>query len=421
MLALDGIPLRVVEAARARGAFRDWPGEVPLVSTFPSLTNVAFTAILQPFGVEPAHGYEVQYFDRKRNAVVGHSPVRYHDRLFPWRNLFDNTSTTVKGKLAIYTRPRFHARRAVEEAAATLLESPKELVLSHVGATDALLHIRGDAAVVDFVVELDRRLILLKQQHVRARGRPLRLVLLSDHGNGRRKVHLAAQLRQPLREAGLRPADSLGAPDDVVAATFGIVSYGALFTRPPQAETAARAIVQHPAVELANWISGESEVTVVSPAGEAVIRWKEGADERSFAYEARRRDPLRFASARAALAERRLLDEDGFAGATDWLEASIRLEYPDALRRVVDGLTSSLVENRATVLLSLQPGFAWGWRSAHASSRFTGGLLEGTHGGLDRDSSLGFFLTDDPLLNDRPALHAAEALEAVVPLHSCTE
>jgi hypothetical protein len=41
--------------------------------------------------------------------------------------------------------------------------------------------------------------------------------------------------------------------------------------------------------------------------------------------------------------------------------------------------------------------------------------LEGTHGGLDRISSLAFFLTDDPLLQPSTAISITDALAAFEP------
>ena len=41
---------------------------LPLVSTFPSVTNVSFTAMFEPFGIPRALGYEIQHFDRERIA-----------------------------------------------------------------------------------------------------------------------------------------------------------------------------------------------------------------------------------------------------------------------------------------------------------------------------------------------------------------
>ena len=92
------------------------PDPQPMISTFPSVTNVAFTAILSPFGVDLAGGYEVAFFDLKENKVIGGSPFGYEDRLFAWRDAFDVTSRTVGSKFKTYTRPRKVSLDAVVKA-----------------------------------------------------------------------------------------------------------------------------------------------------------------------------------------------------------------------------------------------------------------------------------------------------------------
>jgi len=419
VLALDGVPLRAIEQARARGAFEGWPEALPLVSTFPSLTNVAFTAMFQPMGVEPARGYEVQHFDIEKNSMTGKNPFKYEERLFAWRDIFDVTGRSVGGKLSIYTSPVKSVWKEIELTEEHLLDSPKELVLAHIGATDALIHLRGVDRIVDLLVELDEYLVGLRQRHLEQTGRGLRFVLLSDHGNTSGKVRAARGIPKTLREAGLRLVSHLEEPNDVVAPTFGLVSYGALYLYPERAGLAARAVVRHEAVEIAAWVSGDSEVRVVSDVGEAKIRWRDTPEGRELAYLTGGFDPLKLEGSRARLLSQGLVDSEGFAPQQAWLAASALADYPAALSRLVDSLTAPWVENHGTVMFSLAPGYAWGWRSAHASSLFTGGRIEGTHGGLDRDSSLAFYLADDPELTSGVPKSAVTALAEVADMNTC--
>jgi hypothetical protein len=93
------------------------------------------------------------------------------------------------------------------------------------------------------------------------------------------------------------------------------------------------------------------------------------------------------------------------------LVASADATYPDAPRRIVDALTGTHVENVASVVFSIEPGRAWGRKAGYFGARLKGGLLEGTHGGLDSGSSRGFFLVNDPALDPGRAVSAAEALD----------
>jgi hypothetical protein len=415
ILALDGVSYRTVVAAKEQGAFAGWQQPVPMVSTFPSVTNVAFTALFHRFGAEPAEGYEVSHFSRHENEVVGGSLIGYQQRLNSWRDQFHLTCRAIGCKLAAYTSPRRVSRNELVETEHMLLDSSGDVLLAHIGATDALIHIRGEDAAIRLLHEIDSWLAELKRRHLAECDRPLRVVILSDHGNSDTKIRMSSGIRRRLRKEGLNVVSHLGGPDDVVAPTFGLVSYGALFLQPGRAERAARAVVDHFSVDLAAWLSDENEISVISADGEARIEWRQGRLERLFRYEPLAGDPLRLRQALADLSSSDSFDDARFASESEWFHASSLSDFPDAPRRLVDALTGPYVNNKATVIFSLKPGYAWGWKSAHVSSKLNGGRLEGTHGGLDRISSLAFFLTDDPLLQPSAAIPITEGLAAFEP------
>jgi len=422
VLAIDGVPLRVLIQAREMGAFADFPAPQPMISTFPSVTNVAFTAILAPFGVDPAGGYEVAFFDLKQNKVVGSTPFGYEERLFAWRDAFDVTSRTIGSKFKTYTQPKKVSLEAVAKAEQVLYEkTSKDLVLAHVGAADAMIHLRGDKAILDLMLELDGRIQQIKERHQATFGRPLRIVMLSDHGNSAIKIHRAKGIRKVLRKADLEVVKHLGdEKGQVVAPTFGIVGYGALFMHQEDAETAGRATVHNPRVDVAAWLSNPKEMFVVSDAGLAVVHWRRNRDGGwRLSYVPVDGDPLEYESVVERLQATGRLDRDGFADEDDWFLETVSSEYPDGLRRLIHSLTGTYVENFATVVFSLKPGFAWGWTSAHLSSKLSGGRLEGTHGGLDADSTVGFFMTDDPDFQPATAVRAEQALAPFAGLNDC--
>jgi hypothetical protein len=353
--------------------------------------------------------------------VFGGSPKGYADRLFAWRDVFDVTGRSVGGKLAIYTGPLRAARDELEEGERVLFGSQEELIFVHVGATDAALHLKGYPQLVDFLVELDVWLQQLVARHRAELGRELRLVLLSDHGNTDEKVRRVSGIRTALRDVGFETREHLIDPPDIVAVTFGIVSFGALFlAEPDRAEVASRAVAGVEGVDLATWRAGDALVRVVSSRGDADIEWQDRSDGRYYRYRDTG-DPLEYGPLREQLSAEGKLDGEGFAHGDDWLVLSVDSPYPGALRRLAEAAMAEFVTNHATVLLSTLPGYAWGLRSAHWSARLAGGKLEGTHGALGRASSLGFFLTDDPGLIDRPAYHAADVLLPFAETGACLQ
>jgi len=236
----------------------------------------------------------------------------------------------------------------------------------------------------------------LARRHEMIRGRPLRLIVCSDHGNSTGEVFHSKGLHELLEDAGLRVNSALERPNDVVAPVYGVVNFGVLYTAPEHAETAARAVTKLEGTNAVAWISAPQTLEVITSEAEARVRWRDEDDGRSYAYEILRGDPLRLAATLAEMEDRAMLDEEGFASERDWFELSAFAEFPDSPRRLVESLTGRYVRNPASVIFSLDPRHATRSRGARIGAKIITGHLEGTHGGLDRSSSLGFYLTNDP-------------------------
>lgn len=119
---------------------------------------------------------------------------------------------------------------------------------------------------------------------------------------------------------------------------------------------------------------------------------------------------MRLAPAIARLSATGRIDDDGFASDDDWLAETAFEHFPDPLHRLRRAMTGDRVRNRASVLYSLGSSWAGGWHSAVVGSWMRGGRLEGTHGGLDGDSSLGFLLVADPAFTLPAVVRAEDAL-----------
>ncbi len=411
LLALDAVPYRVVKEACALGAFASWPGPSAVIAPFPSLTHPAFAALFEPFGVAPSWGYEVRYFDAERNRTVGGNPLTYRSTVPPWREFFDAPHRGIIAKTVNYVSSLRAAASELDAVFDAVLESQHETVIAYLGATDGLMHLYADGSLREFLFDLDRRVGELRSRHEARRRRPLNVALFSDHGCGRSPVHYTGSLKPLLRDAGFRVVGRLEEPDDVVAPTFGIVNYGALFLQTPgRARDAAHAMTAHEGVEIAAFSPSPSRVEVISRSGSARISWRGASGNRRFSYESDGDDVLHLGQARRRLEAAGLLGADRQAHEDDWLHETAFGVYPDPLRRLADALTGERITNRASVLLSLGPGWSWGLRSVFAGGLVRGGRLKGTHGGLDRDSSLGFLLASDPALGLPGVLRAGEAL-----------
>ena len=110
------------------------------------------------------------------------------------------------------------------------------------------------------------------------------------------------------------------------------------------------------------------------------------------------------------MADDGVFDAGGFATDAEWFQYTALAEFPDPLSRLVHALDGPYVRNRATVMFSLRPGHAWGVWKARAGAWLRPGRLHATHGGLDGDSTWGFFLRSDGPVDPQPAVRAADAL-----------
>ncbi|HXV76632.1 MAG TPA: hypothetical protein VD788_09965 [Candidatus Polarisedimenticolaceae bacterium] len=416
ILALDGVPFRVVRTVREMGAFEGWGETRPMVSPFPSMTNVGFAAILSPFGAPPIPGYELRRYDRERNVVTG-GGIR--DSRFAWRKEFDLQQKGLWSKVGLYMAPRRNVTKEMRQLRRFLLDSTDRIVTVLVSSTDPLTHFHGDAATARALLGVAEELELTRRVHRDVTGRELEIVMVSDHGNSPHKVRRADGIKKSLRRAGLRPSKRLVRPDDVITVTYGVVGYGVLYLSPDRAEAAARSIVDSEGVHLAAWRSADGEMRVRSSDGEARIRWRNDGPQRSFAYDVGSGDPLELGVAVERMRRAGVVGTDGFARRDDWFEWTAFERYPDAVVRLVDSLGGAWVSNSATVIFSFEPGFAWGIKAAEVGAWLRAGKLEETHGSLDRASSWGFFLASDPRLDASRAVSAEQALRPWAELSRC--
>lgn len=420
LLAVDAVPYRVADAAVARGAFADWSAPATVVAPFPSLTHPAFAALFAPFGVQPSWGYEVRYFDATTNAMSGGNPLTYHHQIPPWGGVIDSGHRGVVGKGANYVTSMKSALAELDSILSDALASDLPAYIGYLGSTDALMHLYGDDSAVEFLCRLGERCDRARAAHLAERGVTLQIALFSDHGCGNQTVHYTGDIRPHLRDAGLRVVDRLQGSRDVVAPTFGIVNYLALFLADQdRAEQAVAALHGHPSVELLAFRSAPDQVEVVGSSGRARLHWTMDRGRRLISYQHDGDDVLELDPVVARLQVDGKFDDRDRAGEDDWLQASACSRYPDGPARLIDALAGDRVRSRATVLASLGPGWSWGWRSAYLGTFVRSGRLKGTHGGLDRESSLAFLIISGPELRNGSSsdlIRADQALTGFAPM-----
>jgi hypothetical protein len=391
-------------------------GPVPLVSSFPSSTSIALTALFARFGLELPPGYENKYFDRAAGRVRGGTLGSYGKIRFDWHHFFDWQLRGFLRKSKAYARPLRYNVLEVDRALEAFAASDEPAFFVYVNSTDATGHAKGPAALRKTFENLDARLAELEARL----AAPFHVVLLSDHGlgGGTKLRNVRGDVVQALERSGWRVRHRLEAPRSVVLTPFGLVSSFEVYTHPGREAETAAVLARVAGVDLCASRDGDGRWIVTDRHGRALITslpdgpWPDGPilgrPARRWSYHAETGDPLDYAPVVERL--QRAGADGPFAEALLFSE-TVEERYPDALFRLATAF--ELVQNPASILCSVADGHLYGSKSAGFGARFSVGRLEWTHGALTRDASLGFLMTDYPGWTPAGAVRFDTALDFV--------
>ena len=374
LLCLDGVPHTLIEQARNRGLFDSFGPPARLLSPFPTMTNVALSAML---GASPPAGYESLYFDRTARELRG-GIRKYIGRRTPDKipsSYMDDLDyqEPLPFEFLIYVAPEKVWRADMQRFRERFKAAPQTRdYFAFLKATDGLLHAQGPDRLAVALESLDK---ILKE--IRAFcGNETEIVMFSDHGMNleeNRRVDLASTLQR----RGFR----------VVIPAFGLCSYAAIYCQDDQRiPEIATASVEVKGIDFAVYKEG-SEVVVESARGRARIGYDPAMD--SYRYLRVSGDPLELSSF-----------PDGFAADSVWFERTAAHRYPNAVANIYKSLFTSRVKHTADILLSLHDGYYYGWSPF---GRFV--RLAATHGNALQGSSNAFLMSTH---NSLPAFIRAD-------------
>jgi hypothetical protein len=227
LLCLDGVPHALIELARQRGLFDAFGAPAHLLSPFPTMTNVALSAM---FGATPPAGYESLYFDREAKELRGgirkylgrrtpdKIPSSYMDHLDYQEPLaFEFLIYVAPEKVWRVDMRRFHERfRAAPQT---------RDYFAFLKGTDVLLHAQGPARLNVALETLDK---ILTDIHEFC-GDETEIVMFSDHGMNLEE-NKRVNLQTHLRRKNLNVTGNIrGSKRSVAIPAFGLCSYAAAY------------------------------------------------------------------------------------------------------------------------------------------------------------------------------------------------
>lgn len=385
VLALDGVDYRDVMAARERGLFAAFRTPSRLVSTFPSISDIAWHDI---FGVLPPRGYQRIYYSNAQNAIIGNAldaikPIEYEERM-------DLAFGTKLHHLGAYLMSGTVSRREVNVAVDRFFDiHGREAVYVYNVGPDALQHTRGDLAA--YLAHLDKRLVELQREYRSRTGRELEIAVLSDHGHNRGSDAKFLPLVEALEAHGYRAASSIGTTRDVAFSVDGVTTGFGVFAKPSVVDSVAAAIAAIEGVDVVTVRESDVRFRVLSARGEATIDVRPDEFGGAFRYTPLTGDPLWYRGVADSLRVAGTMDSAGYAPDAAWRAATFGLRFPVALSRIVRGHTTVTL-NPAPILVSLADGYRVGLGMVSIANRMR--PLGGTHGALSETNSLGVVMTN---------------------------
>jgi hypothetical protein len=394
IIALDAVPYWVVEdvmdpSLGDEALLKDFRGPVPMVSTFPSSTSVALVGMLGPFGLGLSPGYEARFYDWQMGKVRGGGVVSYHRIEFPWREYFDWGRKGPVGSAIEGTRPVKYSIKRLRRAIQDFATNNRETFFIYIAPTDTAAHTKGPEELKRVFVALDEMLTELQS----TQDRPVEVVIFSDHGlaGDEPLINVWKGLKKAIKEAGFKlRTKRLKGPKDVVLVPFGLVSSVEAYVMEENKGEIAGVLASAPGVDLCVYPT-DTGWLAESKRGRAAFRMQETSGGPVWFYEAITGDPFDYLP---LIEEYRAQAGSEFPGLPDrdWFKASWDATYPDAFHRLTQAF--ELVENPASIMCSVEPGYMYGSRKTERLAILGGGRLRWTHGALFREATWGFLMSN---------------------------
>lgn len=408
-IAFDGISYDMMHALKQEGYFKDFADPIPLISTFPSATTTGFTGIFKPLHGGTVPGYETRFYSFEKNRVIGGTPWDIYKIDVNYKTYFDAFRHTMLEKSVMYSFPGVAGKQDLMRTEKLLRTSDKKILFTYLGGTDGAQHILGEKRTKRFMIFVDEFLYRMKKRDEKKNSSPLQLVLFSDHGFHYDKLTMvgSSKFQKSLNGVGILLGHRLKGKNSALLVKYGLLSAGVMMTDPGLEEKAARAIHQIEGLDLVFW-SKKNRIYVLSSLGEEA--YFEYQDPSFYRYVGVRGDPLDYEPV-LKKAGRKLGE---YLKDKTWFELTARHDYPDAGYRLNDAF-HELVENKASVMFSLKPDYQFGGLAALAGTKLKWGGHKGTHGGLFRDTSHAFVMTNSMSQLQPAALRYDELFKFFLP------
>jgi hypothetical protein len=368
VIILDGFGYDVVKQYCDEGGLRYCYPPSRVIAPYPTLTDLAMEDVL---GYLPCKGYEAEYFDREKNAVVGGKDAYLSGENEPYARLLQYRASFLVDAVS-YLAPNAVFGKELNDAMRVYHKAQTQEMIAYFVSSAGIGTRQGAQGQRQALVKVDQ---FVNQLIWQTHG-IVRVTILSDHGHSYTPAARIG-LEDYLQAHGWRLTEHLNAPRDVAYIRFGLVTFAAFSTHDSPALAAD--LVGAKGVELASFVQNDTVVVLGQGNSKALISRKGDL----YRYEAVSGDPLRLKD----LLKNLHADSEGYCKESELFDATVTHYYPDALQRLWRA-HFDMVENPANVLVSLEDSYYSGSRGF---DKFVD--IASTHGGLNARNSTAFIMS----------------------------
>ena len=386
VIGIDGVSYDTFNKSLASGHFTYLNSVVPMISSFPSISDPNWSRML---GAPLIESYTMEHFSpniptrRGMGKKVGGLYLGLNPPL-DYFKIFDNQLTVID-RLAMYTfvetSARSFIRRVIRDYHRVSPSAPSYKVLLE--SPDVIAHLRDEEGVLNFLKYLDHQLVQLIHQIQDTYNRTPPITFLSDHGNAFVDTKYI-QYERHLKDKGWNLASTLASDDDVAIVLSEILSFGAFYTKPDKPDIAidlAQDMRDMKGADIVAASPGPHTVVIFKQQEEAVIYIDPSSSK--VTYTPTNGDPLK----------QKHLFQGGPLDFEDYLFKSYGTDYPYAAVTLWEAFHRNTLE-AADVLVSTKPDWAMAGQTLYWLSKLQG-KVKSLHGALHGSAARGIFATTE--------------------------
>ena len=388
VVALDGVGFQTFQKMYRGGYFREFVTFVPIVATFPTISGPNWNRLLQiPVTKDFTSD---KYFDLSDIHDQGRGRMKGHIlkalQTFSWHKFFDFVPKTVLERAFLIGWSFTASRHFMDLFQRDFLKTDQKFYAVYFSVSDYLAHLKGETFILKLLEHLDQTLVQIQKQMMKKHQKPLKITLVSDHGNAYVKPKFINYKK--LEKKGWNLSSYLKGLHDIVLVVPEVLSFAALYCQDSQREALAKDMTQLEGVHLSAFSPNRSEVEIFSSMPsthqtrlDGHIRIRINEQSKTLQYF--------LISGHDPLGHLKYFQKSESLTWKKYFHLTLNDRYPYAAVSLWEGFYKNSQQS-PSLLVSTYKDYAFANPLLKLASRLKG-RIKSLHGSLDRAQSLAFF------------------------------